>query len=289
MKLLIALLCSSVLLLGACGTSNSNLDDGTKTSDNEVQDDVEGNENPTTEQGESGSDSSDQASTEVPMDQWDFTYNPEEIKEFELNIELLTNEEWDYDFDREDQEAEIEHENGSDTKKSGREAFQEIEALLAAIKIDHERSINEMIDELVDYLALNREDLEKIDLALETYSGEELGFKYHTAKGNQSNVVNELDLDIEFLSGEEWAYEYELNDQDFSIEYSDQNDLHGEDAKTEMEDILSEVTIDLDQSLGTLAGDFLTAIDRDFSELKEWSFEVEFEDQMKLAVKFDRY
>ncbi|WP_344913984.1 YusW family protein, partial [Amphibacillus indicireducens] len=85
-----------------------------------------------------------------------------------------------------------------------------------------------------------------------------------------------------------WEYEYDLRDQDFSVEYDNQDNLTGQAAQEEMERILSKVTIDIDQSIGELKTAFLAAITVDSAEIEEWDFEVEFEDQTTIGAKFDR-
>lgn len=285
MKILLAILFSSVLILGACGTTDNEQEIETPSPpNNEVEDDISEDE---TEFDENVGDNQDGSDTEN-NDSLTFTYDPEEVKEFELQIELLTNEEWSYDFDRKGNKAEIEHENGSDSERSGAEAFTEIETLLGSIQIDHERSLNEMIDEILSYLEIDRNDLKELDVQIETHAGEKLGFKYHLAETGQSDTIHEFDMDIEFTSRDKWEYEYDLRDQDFSVEYDNQDNLTGQAAQEEMERILSEVTIDLDQSIGELQAAFLAAIDVDPAELEEWDFEVEFEDQTTIAAKFDR-
>jgi len=283
MKILFALLFSSVLVLGACGETETPGDE-LENNAPETEEGTQGNEE--TDEGENLTDSeSEGLSTD---DQLNFIYNPEEVNHFELHIELLTSEEWSYDFDRDDQEAEIEYENGSDTERQGEEVFQEIENLLTAIEINHERPISAMIDDVLDVLEINQDELEEIDLEIETMAGEKLGFKYHIAEQNESATIDEFNMDIRFVNREEWDYEYERDDSDFSIEYSDREDLSNEESLDEMERILTEVTIDLDQSIGDLKAAFLSSIDVDFSEVEEWDFEVEFEDQMKIGAKFDR-
>lgn len=291
MKMLMVLCLSSVLILGACGTNDTEqdspprddtetdlADDQTETEDDQ-QDDSQDN---------GQVDQDDQSTNDEAGDQLAFVYNPDDVNQFDLHIELLSNEEWDYDFDRRDQEADIEYENGSDSERQGAEVFQEIEDLLAAIEINHERSINEMIDEVLRFLEINRDDLKEIDLDIETDAREKIGFNYHIAERNESATVDEFKLDIEFTDRSEWDYEYELNDREFSIEYSDRDNLSGQAAQDEMDRILSEVTIDLDQSIGDLNANFLNAIEVNFSELEEWDFEVEFEDKMKISAHYDR-
>lgn len=103
-----------------------------------------------------------------------------------------------------------------------------------------------------------------------------------------SEEVKTFELYIELLSNEEWDYEYELNDKDFSIKYSDRDNLSREEAQDEMERILSDVTINLDHSIGNLQEAFLGAIEIDLNDIKEWHFEIEYEDQSQIAAKFDR-
>jgi len=290
MRLWMTVLFSSILFLGACGnTESADPQDqteipGLETEENGMQ--AESGEGEETS--ESDTEENDSSSDAVSGGETNFNYDPIEVKEFELHIELLINEEQDYEFDRENGEAKIKIENGSDTEREGEDAFREIEELLAAIVIDNNQSLNEMIDEMLDYLEISRDDLEELDIEMEMAEGEKLGFKYHIAEGNESNTVHEFDMDIGFLSGDEWEYKYELNKQEFIIEYSDRDDLFDQEAQDRMESILSEVQIDLDQSIGSLKENFLAAIDVSSDELAEWDFEVEFEDEMKIAAKFEQ-
>ena len=141
----------------------------------------------------------------------EFVYNPKEVKEFNLDIELKSGEEWDYDFDRDEEEAEIEYDNGADNEREGSEAFQEIEGLLSAININLDRPIDEMIEEILNRVEIQREDLKEIDFEIEMYSGEKVGFKYHIGSGNKNDTIDEFDMDIKFASGAEWEYEYDLD------------------------------------------------------------------------------
>lgn len=67
----------------------------------------------------------------------------------------------------------------------------------------------------------------------------------------------DFDIDIKFTSRDKWEYDYDLRDQEFSVEYDHQDNLNGHAAPEEMERILSEVTIDIDQSIGELKAAFL--------------------------------
>lgn len=218
----------------------------------------------------------------------EFVYNPKEVKELNLDIELKSGAEWEYDFERDEQEAEIEIENGADIEREGTDAFQEIEELLSAINISLDRPIDEMIEEILSRVEIQREDLKEIDFEIEMYSGEKVGFKYHIGSGNENDTVDEFDMDIKFTSGAEWDYEYDLDDSEFDIDYSDGTDLDGEDAKNEVERILSKVAIGLDKSIVGMKNDFLAAIDVNEDEIKEWDFEVEYMNGETIKAKHDK-
>ncbi len=238
------------------------------------------NQQPPSNSAESPADESGEGTSE-------FVYNPKEVKKLNLDIELKSGEEWEYDFDRDEQEAEIEYENGSDNDREGQGAFQEIEGLLAALNIDLDRPVDEMIGEILSHVEIQRENLEEIDFEIEMYSGEKVGFKYHIGSANKNDTIDEFDMDIKFTSGAEWDYEYDLDDPEFEVEYSDGNDLDGQDAKNEMERILSEVEIGLDKSIAQMKKDFLAAIDVNEDEIKEWDFEVEFQNGETIKAKHD--
>lgn len=275
MKIRLTILLCFVLILGACGTSENETDQ-TMDADEGVQ--VELNEDKT------NGPPQDEDKAEALIEPT-FKYDSEEVNLFELQIELLSNEEWSYEFNRSNQKAKIEHENGAESEKSGEEVFSEIEELLTSIQIDHERSINDMINQILDYLNISRDDLKEIDVYIETSTGKILGFEYQAPSGSETTTINEFDLEIRFVSNGKWDYEYDLREQEFKIEYHNRDNLNGQDAQKEVERIISAVNIDLDQSIGSLRESLLSAIDADASNVDAWEFEVEYEDQMRIGVK----
>lgn len=276
MKIRLTILLCYVLILGACGTSENETDQ-TMDADEGVQ--VELNEDKT------NGPPQDEDKAEAGIEPT-FKYDSEEVNLFELQIELLSNEEWSYEFNRSNQKAKIEHENGAESEKSGEEVFSKIEELLSSIQIDYERSINDMMSQILDYLNISRDDfLKEIDVYIETSNDQILGFEYQAPSGSETTTINEFDLEIRFVSNGKWDYEYDLREQEFKIEYHNRDNLNGQDAQKEVERIISAVNIDLDQSIGSLRESLLSAIDADASNVDAWEFEVEYEDQMRIGVK----
>lgn len=250
--LLTSLIILSIVLLVACNTSGNN-------SNQQPPVDVE--ENQKDKQVEDNKDEKNDINDT-------FVYNPEEVKELDLEIELLSGKELEYDFDRDHDDKEMKE-------------------LLSVIEINLDKPIDKMIEEILNHLEIKGEDLEEIDFEIKMYSGEKIGFKYHVGKGNKTGTIDDFDMDIKFASGAEWEYEYELEDEEFKIEYSDSTNLHGKEAQTEIERILSEVIIGLDHSISEMKKDFLSTIDVNEDDIREWDFEVEYVTGEKIQVEHD--
>ena len=199
-----------------------------------------------------------------------FNNNSEEVKELNLDIELLSGKELEYDLDGDRDEREI-------------------DKFLSAVEINLDKPIDKMIDEILNHLEINRQDLKEIDFELEMYSKEKIGFKYHVGRDNGEKIIDDFDMDIKFEAGAKWEYEYKLRDSEFKIEYSDGTDLRGKEAQDEMENILSEVTIGLEQSISQLKKDFLAAVNVNEDDITEWDFELKYTTGEKIKAKHDNY
>ena len=100
------------------------------------------------------------------------------VHDFSLDLEFFNGEEWEFDYERDDQEAEIERENGEETKVTGQDAMTEINALLDSISIRMDRSIEDMKLEVLDSLGLDPETVKEFDLDIEYVDHEEINIEH---------------------------------------------------------------------------------------------------------------
>lgn len=100
------------------------------------------------------------------------------VHDFSLDLEFFNSEEWAFDYERDDQEAEVERENGEETKITGPEAMEIIETLLSKIDIRMDRTIEEMKIEVLRALDLNPEDIKEFDLDIEYADDEEINIEH---------------------------------------------------------------------------------------------------------------
>ena len=256
--LIISLIILSMMISVACTNSGNGTNE--QPPENVIENQLDTKEN------------QDKKDLEKPRDNSNkiFVYNSEEVKELDLDIELMSGKELEYDLD-----------GGRDER--------EIEEFLSAVEINLDKPIDKMIDEILNHLEINRQDLKEIDFELEMYSKEKIGFKYHVGRDNGEKTIDDFDMDIKFGSGAKWEYEYKLRDSEFKIEYSDGTDLRGKEAQDEMENILSEVTIGLEQSISQLKKDFLAAVNVNEDDITEWDFELKYTTGEKIKAKHDNY
>ncbi len=226
-------------------------------------------------------------STSTRDDDRGFVYSVEAVEELDLEIELINGEELEYELDRTAKKAKVESENGDKKVIEGEEATRTIEALLSALQIDLDQPIAAMVSQILEHLQIPPEMLKEIDFEIELSTGAEIGFKYQAGVGERTDAVNEFEMDIKFRSGQEWEYDYDLDDLDFEIEYGDGERLRGDEARGEIERILSFVTIEQERTIGEVKAQCLAVLELDEADIKEWDCEIEYSNGETIKVKHD--
>ncbi|QKS72732.1 hypothetical protein FLK61_39655 [Paenalkalicoccus suaedae] len=274
MKRTVGLMAATSLFLVACGTANNTTSTEVNTASSG---DVVSNEsNNTTENNTNTSNSSgNDADTEA-------------VDEFDLHIEFIDGSEWEFDYESNDPtDSEIER-SGAETVV-GEDATLEIETLLTELTINTERPLQEMKDEVLTTLGVNSEDVEGFDLEVKYMSGEEIVFDHETMLQEGSRDILEFTLDIELFSGEEWDYDYDRTDMEAEIEREngDESVTTGQEAIEEIENLLGQIDISMDRSIGEMKSEILAAVGIDEGDVEDFDVDVEFEDGEEIKFKHD--
>lgn len=89
-----------------------------------------------------------------------------EITEFNLEIDLTSNEKIDVEFEKEREEDEFEYKVRGDALK-GAEAQTEIEKMINELNLTADMGTEEIIDRVLSYFKINREEVTEIELEVE--------------------------------------------------------------------------------------------------------------------------
>ncbi|PRO66082.1 YusW family protein [Alkalicoccus urumqiensis] len=98
------------------------------------------------------------------------------IRELDLDIDFTNGEDVEYEFEADDNEAEIERRDDSEVE--GAEALSEVEALIGALDVTMDHSIDELKEQLYSALDLDADEVQKVDLDVEFDSSESIQFKH---------------------------------------------------------------------------------------------------------------
>ncbi|WP_017727582.1 YusW family protein [Halalkalibacterium ligniniphilum] len=101
------------------------------------------------------------------------------IKKFELELEFMNDEEWEfkYEQDKEKQKAEIEKENGEKQKIEGEEAISSMETLLSNLTFDETTSPQEVQKAIFATLNVDAATISKFELKIEFQNKEKIEVK----------------------------------------------------------------------------------------------------------------
>jgi hypothetical protein len=162
MKKLVALMmCSSILLLGACGNNDADdkdtVENPPENAPVEDNDNSNVNNNDQTEENNQNTANTDQ----IPFTSFDLDVDYANFQSFEV----------EYDNESEGMEAKIEDELNNRTL-SGDEAFQELKNRFEQFKFDKNSSNEEVLEEVMKSFDL-KTDYEKIDLEIQYNDGTE--------------------------------------------------------------------------------------------------------------------
>lgn len=211
-----------------------------------------------------------------------FIYSVDNIAEFKLEIELLNEDEIDYDFNRNENRAKIQRENGEEIELTGQEAMDEIFNMLENIEVNLDRTLNDMMEDALTYLEISMDEVNEFELELEFLDSKEIDFKYDKREGSENRQVEEFDLDIDFWDGSEWDFDYDLNDE---YEIQGVENLRGEEARTQIEELIEAINISMDSTIGEIKDNLFDHLDINEEDVEDFDLDLEYVDGMEIDVK----
>lgn len=272
-RLLIILVLVASILLVACSP-----DTETEDSDNEPI--IENEEEPMG--GRDDSDELDESIDEDTTSQDGFTFVVDNIEDFELEIELINDDEIDYDFDRSDNEAKVERDDGQELYLTGDEARDKVFELIDNIHISYDEPLNDMMDEVLEYLNISRDDIDDFEVEVEFLESKEIDFKYDRAENSENSQVKEFDLDIDFWDGSEWDFDYELNDE---YEILGRENLNGQEARERIEELIAAMDVSMDSAIREIADNLFEHLTINLEDVEEFDLDIEYVDGKEIDVK----
>lgn len=171
-----------------------------------------------------------------------FEYSFDNIREFELEIELLDGQEVEYQY----------MSNGNNRD----EAIN----LLESIEVNLDRSLNEMMDEVLESLDMERGQVKEFELQLEFSDSKEIDFKYKREEGSGNKTVKDYELDVDFWDGSE-------------KEYDDDQGL------------MDALNISMDSMIGEIADKIFDYLDLNPGDVKEFDLDIDYSDDSEIDVK----
>lgn len=100
----------------------------------------------------------------------------QEVGEFSLDLEFVDGSEASYEYESDEQEAEIERRDGSESE--GVEAREELEQLLGELSVTMDRSIDDMKAEVLNALSIDASEVDDFELDISYRGGEEIKFAH---------------------------------------------------------------------------------------------------------------
>ncbi|WP_416149968.1 YusW family protein [Salipaludibacillus sp. HK11] len=283
---------TSILLLSACGAGEMN--ENSSNTGAEINTGAEnGNNQNELPEDESNNDGNDEdnadnqiSESESQNDSSEETTMQGDVYEFDLHVEFLNGEEWEFEYERDDEE-DMEIERDGEEAILGADARLEIEEILTEINITKDRPLMEMKEEVLSVLDVSIEEVEDFDLEMKYDSGEAIEFDHESGGNGDLGNVRELDIDIDFFNGDDWKYEYDADDQEAEIERGDGIEIEGSEALSEIEALLGEISITTDRSIQEMKQEVLLALDIDESDVKDFDIDVEYENGETVKFKHD--
>lgn len=277
-RLLIIILILVSIFLVACTTDNTSPDtDEGKV----VEDEGRVDENEDDQDDDQTIENSDDPADDSTSHEG-FAYSVDNIEEFKLTIELVNGMEYDYDFDRSDDEAKVEIENGEEINLTGEEAWDKILELLDNTEISLERSLNDMMDEILAHLDISRDELDEFELELEFLDSKEIDFKYDREERAENKEMQEFSLEIYFPDDKKWEFDYELNDE---YEIRERENYEGEEARSRIEDLIAALNLSMDSTIKEVQDNILDHLDLNLEDIKEFDLDMEYVDGGEIDVK----
>ncbi|GAJ97391.1 hypothetical protein JCM19055_247 [Geomicrobium sp. JCM 19055] len=161
----------ATLVLTGCGNGNDEPNENMDMEDNHAND-VEEDAHDDLDLGDDMEDD-----TDTPEDSDDGNAMDEDgsaydrgVVDFELDIEFIEGDDWEYDYEDEDGEVTASIERDNETIQND-EAITEIEQLLQDIELHGDADEEEMVTEVLQALDLSEDDVYKVELSIEFENG----------------------------------------------------------------------------------------------------------------------
>ncbi|RKD71305.1 YusW-like protein [Sinobaca qinghaiensis] len=276
---------SAVFLLAACGDDVVDMEEESSGSgEQSVQeesteaDNQADEEGSTTEQEESAEQVDSAAETQGQASN---------VQEFDLHLEFLNDEEWEYEYERNNSQG-MEVDRDGEEAILGADAEAEIEGLLGEINITTDRPLLDMKQEVLEVLNVSEDELEDMDLEIEYDGGETIEFDHETAGGGEPGAARQLNMDIELTNSGSWEYDYEADEPEAEIEQGDGREIEGQEAVSEAEALLDSISITMDYSIDEMKQEVLGELGLTEEDVQDFDIDVEYESGESVKFKHDK-
>ena len=249
--------------------------DGSQT---ESEDGADENSDTTEESTDSSDPSTDQQSGQVG------SHSEENIVDYELQIDLVEEQEYDYSYDTRNNEYEIEIGNGSEQELSGEQAKPDLEELLEFVHVDQSTPLNEMVEATLSHLEIDTRNLSEYEVETRYDDGLQLGIGHQGPMSPGNAQVNEFDLSLTFNDGNEWEYDY---DRDGEVEIEKDNGDSSEDARQEIESLLENIDISAERSFEEMVTEVFEQLEVNEEDIEEFELDIQYDSDEQIQLSYD--
>jgi len=203
------------------------------------------------------------------------------VQELELSVLFNDGSEWEYDHDV-DFETEVTQGEESTT---GQEAVDQVNALYEAITVGADQTIADMKTAMINELGVTAEEVASMEFEAVNNQGEEISFSHDPAQSGEDKTVNEFELSFEFTDENEWDYEYDQESAE--INQDNGESLEGQEARTQIEELLSTVTISTDSSINDMKQQIFDALGATAEDVHDFDLEITYADEEQITFTHD--
>ncbi|MBR7554853.1 YusW family protein [Allobacillus sp. GCM10007491] len=279
---LITILITSLLV--ACGSDDEKQSDESSGESDEVQ--MENTENgdestddAETEDSTAGQDNKDGANGSDSAQQ-----SESDIVEYELQIDLINEEEYDYSYDSRDDEYKIEVGNGNKQDITGEQAKVDLEELRPFAHIDLEKPLNEMMEATLSHLNIDLTNLSDYDLETTYKQGPQYSIEHQKSKGPGNGEILDFNLSVTQKNKDEWEYDYERSGE---AVIEKPNGEVTEGAHEEIEKLLEKVNISSEQSFDEIKKNVLEQLEINENDIQEFELEVKYDNKEEIKLGYE--
>lgn len=240
---LMTFLITSFLVACNSGEEQNANDSSGESSESQVENTENGNEaekeDTTTDQG-NGNETDTSDSKQL---------SESDIVGYELQIDLINEEKYDYSYDSQDNEYEIEVGNGNTQEITGEDAKADLEELRGFAHIDPNQPIDDMVEATLSHINIDITNLADYKLETNYKQGPQYSVEHRTAKGPGNGEILGFNLSVTKNNNDELEYDYERSGEAV-IEKANGEETEG--AHEEIEKLLENVKISSDQSFAEI-------------------------------------